>query len=164
MEEIVIFVIITIKILMLTTIIIMKSIIVIMMIMIIKITTSKGRFSLHNSLYMPCCLFWTSSKNSVAQTHIFDKINEYQYILKYAIWIYIPSQRFERNFDRAKVRVSLDKYCIFCLLCFGLVMQSMVYTKTDWKGSKINKTNWCYSVTTSLKLALKFIALWSDIF
>ena len=130
MEEIVIFVIITIiKILMLTTIIIIKLIIVIMMIMII--TSSKGRFSLYNSLYMPCCLFWTSSKNSVAQAHIFDKINEYQYILKYAIWIYISSQRFERNLDRAKLPVSLDKYCIFCLLCFGLVMQSMVYTKTD---------------------------------
>ena len=132
MEEIVIFVIITIiKILMLTTIIIIKLIIVIMMIMIIKITSSKGRFSLYNSLYMPCCLFWTSSKNLVAQTHIFDKINEYQYTLKHAIWIYIPSQRFERNLDRAKLPVSLDKYCIFCLLCFGLIMQSMVYTKTD---------------------------------
>ena len=57
MEKIVIFLIITIKILMLTMIIIMKLIIVIMMIMIKKITTSKGRFYLYNSLYMPCCLF-----------------------------------------------------------------------------------------------------------
>ena len=56
-----------------------------MMIMIIKITTSEGRISLYNSLYMPCRLFWTNSENLVAQTHISDKINEYQYILKHAI-------------------------------------------------------------------------------
>ena len=56
-----------------------------MMIMIIKITTSKGKISLHKSLYMLCGLFLTNSKNLVAQTHISDKINEYQYILKHAI-------------------------------------------------------------------------------
>ena len=66
---------------------IMKIIIVrmIRMIMIIKITNSKGRISLYKSLYMPCGLFLTNSENLVAQTHISDKINEYQYILKYAI-------------------------------------------------------------------------------
>ena len=48
-----------IKRLMLITIIIMIIILVIMimMIMIMKITTSKGRISLYNSLYMPYCLF-----------------------------------------------------------------------------------------------------------
>ena len=56
-----------------------------MMIMIIEITTSKERISLYKSLYMPCDLFLTNSENLVAQTHISDKINEYQYILKHAI-------------------------------------------------------------------------------
>ena len=66
---------------------IMKIIIVIMimMIMIIKITNSKGRISLYKSLYVPCRLFLTNSENLVAQTHISDKINEYQYILEHAI-------------------------------------------------------------------------------
>lgn len=62
MEEIVIsriMIITMIKILMLITIIIMIIILVIMimMIMIMKIATSKGRISLHNSLYTPYCLF-----------------------------------------------------------------------------------------------------------
>ena len=53
--------------------------------MTIKITNYKGMISLYNSLYLPCCLFLTNSKNLIAQTHISDKINEYQYILKHAI-------------------------------------------------------------------------------
>lgn len=57
MEEIVIsmiMIITMIKRLMLITIIMM---IIILVIMIMKITTSKGRISLYNSLYMPYCLF-----------------------------------------------------------------------------------------------------------
>lgn len=79
MEEIVIsmiMVITIIKILMLITIIIMIIILVIMIIMImtIKITTSKGRISLYNSLYMPYCLFLTNSKTLVTQTPFLIKL------------------------------------------------------------------------------------------
>ena len=81
-----------------------------MMIMTIKITNCKGMISLYNSLYLPRCLFLTNSENLVPQTHISDKINEYQYILKHAILLYIPSQQFERNLDRAKLPVSFDQY------------------------------------------------------
>ena len=38
-------------------IIILIPVIMIMMIIMINITTLKGRISLYNSLYMPCCLF-----------------------------------------------------------------------------------------------------------
>ena len=67
-----------------TTIIMIKIIIVIIivMIMIIEITTRKGSISLHNCLAV---FFGTNSENLVAQTHISDKINEYQFILKHVI-------------------------------------------------------------------------------
>lgn len=73
-----------IKMLMLITMIIIKIIIVIIivMIMVIEITTRKGSISLHNCLAV---FFGTNSENLVAQTHISDKINEYQFILKHVI-------------------------------------------------------------------------------
>ena len=52
------------------------------MIMVIEITTRKGSISLHNCLAV---FFGTNSENLVAQTHISDKINEYQFILKHVI-------------------------------------------------------------------------------
>ena len=44
----------------------------------------------------------------------------------------------------------------FCLICFVLVMQSLVYIlKSNLKENKINKTNCYYSVSTSLGLTFE---------
>ena len=42
---------------------------------------------------------------------------------------------------------------------FFWLCKRLVYTKTDQKENKINQTNCYYGVSTSLKLAFKFIAL-----
>ena len=83
---------------------------------------------------MAYCLFWTNSKNVVAQTHISDKItNTNTYLSMHYKFTYsvngLKGSLTEQIY--LSVFTKIFSFFYFCLICFVLVMQNPVYTKTD---------------------------------